>query len=104
MANADPSLSMAERIDAACDRFEADWKAGKKPPIADFLAVAPQSDRAELRAALLAVELELQGKSTAETSVTQSSVRTARRLPAPDETAAHLEPVPPTLIGRFEVR
>ncbi len=75
MPHTDPSLSIAQRIDLACDRFEAEWKAGKLPKIADFVAAAPQSDQIDLRQVLLAIELELQGRSEAETSVTQSSVR-----------------------------
>ncbi len=75
MPHTDPSLSIAQRIDLACDHFEAEWKAGKHPKIADFVAAAPQSDQIELRQVLLAIELELQGRGEADTSVTQSSVR-----------------------------
>ena len=32
---------VAERIDAACDRFEAAWKAGRRPRIEDYLGEAP---------------------------------------------------------------
>ena len=63
MSPADPTLSVAERVDAACDRFEAAWKSGGRPRIDDYLAAAPEPDREELRPALLALELELQGRS-----------------------------------------
>src|SRR4051794_1210557 len=75
MPSADPSLSLTERIDAACDRFEADWKAGRQPRIDDYLAAAPASDREPLRQALLGVERELAGRAATETSVSRSSVR-----------------------------
>lgn len=101
MNKADPSLSLAERLDAICDRFEADWKAGERPDIAQFVAAAPEADRAELRAALLAIELELQGRSIADTSVNHSSVQTT----GAGTTAAQLDSSTlPTAIGRFQIR
>jgi hypothetical protein len=59
MPNADPSLSVAERVDAACDSFEREWRAGCNPRVEDFVAAAPESDRGALRPALAAVEAEL---------------------------------------------
>jgi tRNA A-37 threonylcarbamoyl transferase component Bud32 len=52
-------LSVAERIDAHSDRFEAEWQAGRNPRIEDFLGTLQGSERASLFRALLAVELEL---------------------------------------------
>jgi hypothetical protein len=105
MAAADPSLSVAERVDAACDRFEAEWKAGRRPRIDAYLAAAPESDRAELRSALLAVEAELRSGAAADTSATSSSVH-APGGPAAVTTAPAAGPgeAPPTTIGRFEIR
>jgi Leucine-rich repeat (LRR) protein len=105
MRSADPSLSVAERIDAACDRFESEWKAGPRPRIDDYLAAAPESDREELRQALLAIELELQGRGQAETSVSHSSVHSEDKA-SPDKTMPHVgetDPSPAT-IGRFAIR
>ncbi len=104
MFPADPTLSVAERVDAACDLFESEWKAGRKPRIDDFLAAAPESDREELRQALLALELELQGRAEAETSVVQSSVPSVESTPA--RTVAHVEGVDSSRreIGRFAIR
>ncbi len=51
--------SPAQRIDAACDRFEAAWRAGLGPRIEDDLARADESDRPALLRELLALELEL---------------------------------------------
>ena len=46
-----------ERIDEACDRFEAAWKAGGRPSIEDFLGeLTGQEHRASLRE-LLALDL-----------------------------------------------
>jgi hypothetical protein len=105
MLPADPTLSVAERVDAACDHFEAAWKAGRQPRVDDYLAAAPESDREELRQALLALELELQGRGEADTSVTRSSVRSDGQ-PTPARTVAHVEGVDTSrrAIGRFEIR
>jgi uncharacterized protein (TIGR03067 family) len=104
MLPADPTLSVAERVDAACDRFEAEWKADRKPRIDDFLAAAPESDREDLRQALLALELELQGRSEADTSVSRSSVRSDAK-PAPEVTVDQIQNVEPSVgkVGRFEI-
>ncbi|HZW32297.1 MAG TPA: tetratricopeptide repeat protein [Isosphaeraceae bacterium] len=51
--------SPAQRIDAACDRFEAAWRAGQEPRIEDVLARADETDRPALLRELLALELEL---------------------------------------------
>jgi hypothetical protein len=105
MPHADPSLSIAERVDAACDRFEAEWKAGNRPRIEDYLAAAPESDRQELRQALLAIELELQGRGQADTSVSQSSVRSDDKV-VPVMTVDHVpgSSEMSTTVGRFEIR
>ncbi len=62
------SLSKVERIDGVCDRFEAEWKAGRSPRIEDFLAMVIESERNDLWRALLLVELELLFNSGAEPS------------------------------------
>ncbi len=49
----------AERVDEICDRFEADWRAGRRPRIEDHLDAAPDSGRPDLFRELLATELEL---------------------------------------------
>lgn len=58
-----PALSLAQRIDKACDRFEEEWKAGTKPRIEKYLDEVNAADQGELLRALLAVELELQFRS-----------------------------------------
>ncbi|HEX8200333.1 MAG TPA: serine/threonine-protein kinase, partial [Isosphaeraceae bacterium] len=51
--------SPESRIDLACDRFEAAWKAGQRPRIEAYLAESPEPERAKLFGQLLRVELEL---------------------------------------------
>jgi eukaryotic-like serine/threonine-protein kinase len=51
--------SLDHRIDAACDRFEADWRSGRAPRIEDFLVDAEEADRPALLGELMALEREL---------------------------------------------
>ncbi len=43
-------VGLARRIDAVCRRFETDWREGRRPPVNDHLADAPEEDRPALRA------------------------------------------------------
>jgi serine/threonine protein kinase len=61
----------ALRLDAACDRFEAAWKEGRRPRIEDFLGEATESERTQWLQALLDVELDFR--------------RDAGEAPTPDE-------------------
>src|SRR5262249_43317622 len=47
----------AWRVDAVCQRFEAEWRAEREPRIEDFLPQADQPQRAALFRELLALEL-----------------------------------------------
>jgi serine/threonine protein kinase/tetratricopeptide (TPR) repeat protein len=49
----------SERIDEACDRFEAAWRAGAAPRIEDYLAETEEADRPVLLRELVALEREL---------------------------------------------
>jgi tetratricopeptide (TPR) repeat protein/tRNA A-37 threonylcarbamoyl transferase component Bud32 len=49
----------SERVDAACDRFEAAWRVGGEPHIEDYLAEADEADRQALLGELVALEREL---------------------------------------------
>jgi predicted Ser/Thr protein kinase len=51
-----PPLAVAEQIDAVCDCFEAQWKAGSEPRIADFLTDVPAEARMDLLRELLRLE------------------------------------------------
>jgi serine/threonine-protein kinase len=52
-------LDLARRIDAVCRRFEADYRAGKSPVIADYLGEIPEAGRAALRSELISLEQEM---------------------------------------------
>src|SRR5262245_40071667 len=51
--------SAAHRIDAACDRFEAAWRAGDDPRIEEFVGAADEPERLTLLRRLIALEVEL---------------------------------------------
>jgi hypothetical protein len=53
-------LDVARQIDAVCRRFEADWRAGARPPFDGYLAEVPDHARSALRAELEGLERELQ--------------------------------------------
>jgi Protein kinase domain len=55
----DLDLEIERRIDAICRRFEADWRAGKRPPIDDYLADIADEARPALREELTTLEREL---------------------------------------------
>lgn len=57
----DPAV--IELIDSACDRFETEWRAGKKPRLEAFLSEVASPLRSPLFAAILPVELELRHKA-----------------------------------------
>jgi WD40 repeat protein len=52
-------IDLVRRIDAACRRFEADWRAGKDPAPGDYLGEVPEEGRAALEAELFALVQEL---------------------------------------------
>jgi serine/threonine-protein kinase len=49
----------SERVDEACDQFEAAWRGGLEPRIEDYLAEADETDRPALLGELIALEREL---------------------------------------------
>jgi WD40 repeat protein/serine/threonine protein kinase len=51
-------LSQLERIDHACDAFEAAWKAGQCPRLEDFLSDAPEPERTALLRGLIALDID----------------------------------------------
>jgi eukaryotic-like serine/threonine-protein kinase len=53
------SIRPSERIDEACDRFEAAWREGSAPRIEGYLAEALEVDRPALLGELVALEREL---------------------------------------------
>ena len=51
-------LDLVRRIDAVCRRFEADYRAGRSPVIADYLGEVPEVGRPALRSELIGLEQE----------------------------------------------
>lgn len=51
-----PSLDAQRRLDEACARFEAQWKAGPPPVMDDFLGAVPVDERRALLRELLALD------------------------------------------------
>jgi len=51
-------MSNAELIDRLCDEFEAAWRAGNEPRIADFLRKGKPEDQKELLQELIALDVE----------------------------------------------
>jgi hypothetical protein len=57
------SLDVHRAIVGACDRFEAEWRAGRKPGVERAAAGVPTPMRGEVRRALAELEAELEGES-----------------------------------------
>ena len=61
-----PNVALARQVDAICRKFEADWRAGRRPAIGDYLGEVDEEGRLFLRAELEALESELrQAEETA---------------------------------------
>jgi len=54
------SVSALAQIDHICDRFEAAWRAGKKPKVEEYLQDVPEAIRGDLGAHLRKMVAELQ--------------------------------------------
>src|SRR5438552_11174305 len=53
----DSAPARLARQDSVCDRFEAAWQAGRRPPLEAYLGKLPPSEQPELLRELLALEL-----------------------------------------------
>ena len=53
-----PEASFAAHIDQACDTFESEWRAGRRPRIEDFLKSVSEDQQWSILRELLAVEIE----------------------------------------------
>jgi hypothetical protein len=80
-------VELTRRIDAVCRRFEADWRAGRRPRIENYLGEVLEEGRPALRAELIALERELR----------QVDGTIARSEPGPIAEARTIAPAsPPT--------
>lgn len=59
MSETSPQVETAERVDRLCDQFEVAFNRGEKPALESFLAMAPESNRPQLLAALVGLDWEL---------------------------------------------
>src|SRR5262249_10647775 len=104
-AQMDPS--QFRRIDAVCDAFEAQLRAGKRPAIEEQLLLVPEQDRERLRGELLRLqEHYLKGKQQAgpaESTTEQSLQRAAPHPHQPAPGADAPDRIPPPLPGYEEV-
>ncbi len=115
-------LSLEMRLDQACDRFEAAWRAGQRPSLEGYLAGAGEQERPEFFRVLVKLELDLRRgngeKPTAEeynarfpghlsliqdafasTFVEDQSIGEQEDVPTPEPA----DPVP-AQVGRYQVR
>jgi serine/threonine-protein kinase len=76
-------LDLARSIDAVCRRFEAEWRAGGRPGIEDYLAEFPAEGRPALRAELIALERELRPADETFARPEASSITDPDPRPAP---------------------
>jgi serine/threonine-protein kinase len=96
---------LAERLDPVCDRFEAEWLAGRPPRLEDFLPLADEADRPALLGELLALDLDYRSRGGERPAVDDYR----RRLPeyagvaeavfAALAPTGRVAPAPPTPIG-----
>lgn len=56
-------LSIAHKVDACCDRFEALFNSGQRPNIDDFLTETSEPARSQLFRSLLELEVELRSRA-----------------------------------------
>lgn len=81
------ALSQLQRIDQACDRFEAEWRGGRAPRIENFLIQAAPEERDELLRGLILLELELTGQRSAVQSGAEAASATYYQRRFPDRVA-----------------
>jgi serine/threonine-protein kinase len=56
-------VALARLVDAVCDRFEADWRAGLNPRLESYLVAVPPGERSAALCELLALEVELRRRA-----------------------------------------
>lgn len=83
----EPTLSIdrARFVNDACDRFEADWRSGRRPSIESFLAATRGIERRVLLHELIALELELRRESGEEPAEAEYLARFPDDAPLVDE-------------------
>src|SRR4051794_17237104 len=82
------------RVIEACERYEDDWRAGRRPRIEDFLGAEPGPMRSALLRELLAVELERRRRRGERPGPDESRARFSDQTAAVDAAFAHGPPPP----------
>ncbi len=87
-------LDLARQIDAACRRFEADWRAGKRPAIGDYLGEVAEEGRSALRAELETLVGELRPASEEPASPAAAPSSTVAEAPTIAPATPPTSPIP----------
>jgi serine/threonine protein kinase len=80
-------LGRMQRIDVLCQRFEDDWKSGRRPVIEDYLESLPEEDRSAALVELLLVEWSYRSKTGESISLESDAQRFAALSAAVQEAA-----------------
>ncbi|MHB1560835.1 MAG: WD40 repeat domain-containing serine/threonine protein kinase, partial [Isosphaeraceae bacterium] len=88
----------ARRVDAVCRSFEADWSAGRRPRIEDFLPSGPGPLREATAFELIALELELRREAGERPSAAEYRARFADLSAAIERAFADGPPACETLV------
>jgi serine/threonine protein kinase len=86
------ALPLERQVDAVCRRFEAAWRAGRRPRLEDFLADGPEPARPVLFAELLALELAYRGRGGEAPAAREYRARFPGHDVAIDEAFRSLDP------------
>jgi WD40 repeat protein/predicted Ser/Thr protein kinase len=70
-----PSLDVLAEIDAVCDRFEAEWRAGRRPQVEDYLPQVAEAARPQLVEELLRLDLHYRRQHGDEPRLTDYQAR-----------------------------
>src|SRR5437868_3496587 len=81
-------IGQAERLDPLCDRFEAEWLAGKSPLLEDYLAKAREPDHLALLHQLLKLEVEYRLRRGDRPTIEEYRTRLPQYVTAVDEILA----------------
>ena len=68
-------VTLAGLVDRACDRFEADWRAGRRPRIEEYLDDTPEQGRPTLLRELVLLELEFRRREGERPTLQEYRVR-----------------------------
>jgi hypothetical protein len=86
-------IHLARHLDVICRRFEADWRAGRRPAIGDYLGEIAVEGRTILHGELEALESELRQADEAATAREPGSVAEAATIAPADSPTS---PIPDT--------